>query len=297
MKKIKTMMMCLLLLMVCISVDAQTRKTTKRQIKPKTTQVQKTQKPTEADTVVAEKKEKPKHKSLSDPTVVRYLRGGFAKDGKLNLITNADYSKLNSEQKRDVLSKVAKEFAGYDMNIYPGGQQRELWISSPEGVKMLSQWNNDSLQIEDYMPLELQKSGNTKVFYYVGGTFNGGDNYTNGSLNLRGGSYLYKNILDASITLNLGYNNFGDESDFAGDIGIDSRAYFPFNIKGVNLAPYAGAGISWAFAPESYSELRLLAGACWFVGPGSLDIGMQYGTESDFSLTLGYTFRIPVKSK
>lgn len=65
----------------------------------------------------------------------------------------------------------------------------------------------------------------------------------------------------------------------------------------MNLAPYAGAGISWVFAPESFFELRVLAGGCWFVGPGSLDIGLQYGTESNLSLTLGYTFRMPVKSK
>jgi hypothetical protein len=80
-------------------------------------------------------------------------------------------------------------------------------------------------------------------------------------------------------------------------VGVDSRAYLPFRIKDVNLAPYAGAGVSWSFAPESFFELRLLAGGCWFVGPGSFDIGLQYGTKSDFALTLGYTFRIPVKKK
>ena len=84
---------------------------------------------------------------------------------------------------------------------------------------------------------------------------------------------------------------------FAGDVGFDSRAYLPFRIKNVNLAPYAGAGVSYSFSPDSYFELRLLAGACWFVGPGSLDVGLQYGTKSDFSLTLGYTFRFPVKKK
>lgn len=297
MRKTESLIMCLLLLMMSVSMDAQTRKTTRKRTKAKTTQVQKTQEPVKVETVAAKKKEEPKHKSLSDPAVVRYLRSGFAKDGKLNLITNADYAKLSTEQKRDVLSKVAKEFAGYDMKVYPGDQQRELWISTPEGVTLLSQWNNDSLRIEDYLPLELQKSGETKVFYYVGGTFSGGDGYTNGSLNLRGGSYLYKNILDASVTLNLGYNHSGDEGEFAGDVGVDTRAYIPINLGKLNLAPYAGTGVSWAFAPTSYFEWRLLAGGCWFVGPGSLDIGLQYGTKSDFSLTLGYTFRIPVKKK
>lgn len=137
----------------------------------------------------------------------------------------------------------------------------------------------------------------TSVFYYIGGSFYSGDEYSNGSLNLRAGSFLYKNVIDVSATLNIGGYKTGEERQFTSDVGVDSRAYLPSHIKNINLAPYAGAGISWTFAPESYFELRLLAGSCWFVGPGSLDMGLQYGTESDFTLTLGYTFRIPVKKK
>ena len=148
------------------------------------------------------------------------------------------------------------------------------------------------------MPLELKRQGKTKVFYYVGGMLNGGNGSTSYSLNLRGGTYLYENLLDASVTLNLGGNKPEEGgSQFTGDVGADSRAYLPFRIKNVNLAPYVGAGVSWSFAPESFFELRLLAGGCWFVGSGSFDIGLQYGTKSDFALTLGYTFRIPVKKK
>ena len=297
MRKIKTIITCMLLVVVCTSMEAQIKKSTRRQTKAKTTQVQKKQETPKQDTDIVPKKEEPKHKSLSDPEVVRYLRGGFAKNGKLNLVTNTDYASLSSEQKKKILNKVAKEFADFDINVYPGGQQRELWMASDGGVKLLEQWNNDSLKLEDYLPLELQRQGETKIFYYVGGTFSGGDGYTNGMLNLRGGSYLFKNILDASLNLNLGYNHSGDEGEFAGDIGVDTRAYLPFHLGKLNLAPYAGTGVSWSFAPTSYFEWRLLAGGCWFVGPGSLDVGLQYGTETDFALTLGYTFRIPVKKK
>lgn len=255
--------------------------------------------PEKKDTVVlAPKKEEPKYKSLSDPMVVRYLRGGFAKEKKLHLMTNSDYATLQENQKRQVLDKVAQEFVGYDITLYTGGQGRELWIADGNRVKCIEKWNNDSLRIEDYLPLELKRSGETKVFYYVGGMLNGSDGSTNYSLNLRAGSYLYKNLLDASATLNIGGNKTeGAESQFTGDVGVDSRAYLPFRIKNVNLAPYAGAGVSWSFAPESFFELRLLAGGCWFVGPGSLDIGLQYGTKSDLAVTLGYTFRIPSKKR
>ena len=298
MKKNRIITLCALLLIACISVDAQTRRNNRRN-RTRTTRVQKKVEPEKKDTVaLTPKKEDPKYKSLSDPIVVRYLRGGFAKEKKLHLITNSDYAALSEYQKREVLGKVAQEFVGYDMALYTGGQGRELWIADGNNLKCLEKWNNDSLRIEDYLPLELKRNGKTKVFYYVGGMLNGGNGSTSYSLNLRGGTYLYENLLDASVTLNLGGNKPEEgESQFTGDVGIDSRAYLPFHIKDVNLAPYAGAGISWSFAPESFFELRLLAGGCWFVGPGSLDIGLQYGTKSDYAVTLGYTFRIPVKKK
>ena len=264
MTKIKLFTIAILLLFVQSSVDAQTKKTTTKRPRAKTTKVETTKVEEEVekkDTVVAvpePEPEKPKYKSLSDPQVVRYLRGGFAKDGKLHLVTNADYDSLYITQKQDVLNKVAREFAGHDIIIYSGDQQRELWVNTGNGVGMIERWNNDSLQIERYLPLELKRQGFTKVFYYIGGMLNGGKGYLNFSTNLRFGTYLYKNLVDASVTMNIGRNRTDEDSKFAGDLGIDSRVYLPFRIKKVNLAPYAGTGISWSFAPESYFELRLL---------------------------------------
>lgn len=298
MKKNRIIILCIFLLIAFVSIEAQTRRPN-RNSRTRTARVQKKVEPEKKDTVaLAPQKDEPKYKSLSDPMVVRYLRGGFAKDKKLHLITNSDYGDLSEYQKQEVLGKVAQEFVGYDMTLYTSEQGRELWIAKGNNVKCLEKWNNDSLRIEDYLPLELKRSGKTKVFYYVGGMLNGGNGSTSYSLNLRGGTYLYENLLDASVTLNLGGNKPEEgESQFTGDVGVDSRSYLPFRIKNVNLAPYAGAGVSWSFAPESFFELRLLAGGCWFVGPGSLDIGLQYGTKSDFAVTLGYTFRIPSKKK
>lgn len=297
MTKMKLFIIAILLMLACPSLYAQTRKNT-RKSKPKTSKQDRKKEEKKDTMALVPKKEEPKYKSLNDPMVVHYLHGGFAKDNKLHLVTNPDYNSLTNREKQDVLGKVAQEFTGYDLTIYSGDQQRELWLSNSNGIKLIEQWNNDSLQIENYLPLELKRQGKTKVFYYVGGMLNGGNGSTSYSLNLRGGTYLYENLLDASVTLSLGGNKPEEgESQFMGDVGVDSRAYLPFRIKDVNLAPYAGAGVSWSFAPESFFELRLLAGGCWFVGPGSFDIGLQYGTKSDFALTLGYTFRIPVKKK
>ena len=68
--------------------------------------MQKKTEPEKKDTIaMAPKKEEPKYKSLSDPMVVRYLRGGFAKEKKLYLMTNSDYAGLLEVQKQEVLGK------------------------------------------------------------------------------------------------------------------------------------------------------------------------------------------------
>lgn len=300
MNKIKFLTVAFLLLSMCSSLEAQTKKKSVRpraRSQSKTTKVE-TPREEKQDTITAEPiPPKPQYKSLDDPMIVRYLRGGFAKDKKLHLITNTDYESLSVVQKQEVIGKVAQEFVDYDIDVYSENQQRELWTYVNGNIKMIESWNNDSLQIERYLPLELKRQGLTRVFYYIGGMFSGSSGSHSGSLSLRAGSYLYENYLDASATFNMGYNTANGNTQFAGDIGIDSRVYLPFRIKKVNLAPYAGVGVSWSFAPSSYFEARFLAGGCWFVGPGSFDIGLQYGIKSDFALTLGYTFRIPVKKK
>ena len=114
---------------------------------------------------------------------------------------------------------------------------------------------------------------------------------------LRAGAYLFKNYLDASATLSGGLSVSNGDAIFKGNLAVSSRAYLPFRIKKLNLAPYAGAGASLAISSESYVELQLLTGACWFLGPGSLDIGIQYGIKSKFALTIGYNYSPAFKSK
>ncbi len=236
-------------------------------------------------------------RSFSDPMSVKFLQGGYAENGKLHLYAHTAYSDLSQDSKLDLLNRFALDFPNHDITVHTADDGKsELWLSDSHGLHYLTTWHTDSLNIEQYRPLEMKRLGGTRMFYYVGGVFNGSDGYNYGALNLRGGTFLYKNLLDASATLCLGYSKAeGADYDFTGSVGIDSRAYLPFRIKNVNLAPYAGAGLSWTFAPEKYTELRLLAGACWFVGKGSLDIGLQYGTESEFSLMVGYTFRFASK--
>lgn len=238
--------------------------------------------------VVAQVKQ---YKALSDTTVVKYLRGGYVRDGKLHLTAKDNYSTLDLNRKKELLYKISREFPDMDIVVYEGEKLREVWMVSVAGVFLMEKWSIDDLQLENYKPLALKRSGNSKVFYYVGGSYNKSDTYSNGSLNLRGGTYLYKNTIDISATISIGYVSLQDSSFSSRNISIDNRYYLPYRPKKVNLTPYAGAGLAWTFKPENYIEPHLLLGACWFVGPGNLDLGVQYGRKSGVTATIGYTFR------
>lgn len=285
MNKARLILAVLLSVIVGISAEAQSKKKNNKKNKAQT---QITNNKPAQETV--NNKAIPSYKRLSDPELVKYVTGGFTKDDKLFLITSPEYHSLNNEQKKNILSQVSREFPKHDILVYDDNQQRELWVPYDQNLCLIDQWDNDSLNIEHFMPLELNRNGKTKVFYQIGGGLSGSRGSHTGNLNFRCGSYLYQNKWDASASISLGYTK-GGSSQFNGNIGVDSRYYFPITIKGQNLSPYAGAGASWAFSPTSYFELRLLTGACWFIGNGSLDTGFQYGTKSGLSFTIGYTFR------
>lgn len=238
------------------------------------------------------------YKSLSDPNIVKYILGGFTKDKKIHLSVKNNYSELNDSAKQSIMQKIAQEFPKHDIEIYAKEQSRELWIQKDDEIYLVESWNNDSLNIRDYLPLELERNGNSKFFYYYGCNFNGSKGSHTGNLSLRVGTYLYRDWIDGSFTSNMGYNVTEGGSQFALDFGIDNRYYLNFwkrkkdaKPPKVNMAPYAGLGLSLTVSPQVYFELRFFTGFCWFVGPGSLDFGFQYGLKSSYSFNVGYTFR------
>ena len=236
-----------------------------------------------------------RYKSVNDTVAAQYLRGGYVRGGKLHLTADANYQALDVNRKREVLSAVADEVADMDIVVHVSGQQREMWHASDAGAFLVEEWDNDNPKIEEYQPLSLKRKGNSKWFYYVGGGYDHTDEYSSGSLILRTGSYLYKKMVDASVSLSIGFVDVMDTARFSGSIGLDGRYYLPFKPQKINLSPYAGGGVAWTFASYNYFELRMLAGVCWFVGPGSVDMALQYGFKSGFTATLGYTFRPGLK--
>ena len=72
------------------------------------------------------------------------------------------------------------------------------------------------------------------------------------------------------------------------------KTVYPVTIKEkYRISPYLGLGIMYNHQSSDYgsissTDVPVYAGISWFVGPGSLDLGFQFG--KNFMTTIGYTF-------
>lgn len=212
---------------------------------------------------------------------------GELKDSILTLKARHGYAELDDENKTKAITLFMQRFNVCNVVVHSSKGQCELWQNRKGDAVLIDTWNSNSLDIDNYIRKEDRSKKYGRWFYYVGGSFNGTKESSTGSLNLRGGSFLYKDIIDAAATFNLGYSKVVSAS-FAGDLGLSSRAYWP--IRKLSLSPYLGVGISWSFAPSMYFEFQAFTGVSWFVGPGSLDVGFRYGIKSSWAITIGYSF-------
>ena len=118
----------------------------------------------------------------------------------------------------------------------------------------------------------------------------------NGALSARIGFFLLRNKWDmaASVTEQLSGNIEDESSSMATSVGLASKFYYP--IKKYNLSPSLGAELAVTIPSEGEVAFTpyMLAGVSWYVGPGSLDVGLRIGSSS--MLMFGYTLIPKFKS-
>lgn len=224
---------------------------------------------------------------VDDHIANRVFLDGELHDSILTLQARHGYIKLNQEEKAMALSAFVKQFPGCKIVVHTENGNNELWHTKEGKSVMVDSWNSYNMQLADYAKKEDKMKKYGTWYYYVGGSFSGTTETANGSVNLRGGTFLFKDIIDASAALNIGFSK-AQQTSFTGDMGVSSRAYWP--IRKLSLSPYLGVGVSWSFAPSMYFEFQAFTGVSWFVGPGSLDVGFRYGIKSSWAITFGYSF-------
>lgn len=228
-------------------------------------------------------------------------------DGQLNIFSNVEaYSTLTKEQKATIFGNLLSKYTGKTF-IVRNGYERELWLVEVNipTPKLIDRWNMNTADMKTYSPVSVERSSNNPWFFYFGGEYTSDlDINTNAAVNSRIGFFLLKNVWDLALSGSIGINDNSEQSTAYGDVGLNTRVYFP--MKGKNLSPYIGVGISWyssttsVYSSTDYSfedynsrsiSYPLSVGVSWFIGPGSLDIGFQYSKERGCSSSVGYTLR------
>ena len=215
----------------------------------------------------------------------------YLQEGTLYLAATEQYNASSSSEKASLINANFTKYNVDKIHIVTAKNSGELWMVKDGKFVFVDDWFDYDLKLDQYKPLEIDRQGRSRWYYYIGGSFSGQKGQTTLVGNLRAGTFLYKDFLDVSAAVSGGFNSSSGKSDGVLSFSVSSKAYLPFRLKDFNIAPYAGVGVSAAILPSSSIEPIFLAGACWFVGPGGLDVGLQFGTKSKFAFTVGYTFR------
>jgi len=221
--------------------------------------------------------------------------GSFAKsftaDGTLFLLSTENYDTLSEQDKGLLINKDYKDCGQSKINVSTakGG---EVWMRDGANFILIDKWNAFDLEMDKYRPLAVKRQGKNRLYYSFGGGISGQGDTHSMLMELRAGTFLYKNFLDISAGLSTGGSIISGEWNSQARLNLSTRAYLPIRIKNFRFAYYAGVGISGGIVSKETSiEFPILAGSCWFIGPGSLDFGLRYGRLSSGIITIGYTFR------
>lgn len=215
--------------------------------------------------------------------------------GIINLSALDQYKSLTVQRKQSILSEIA---AGRNdsLVIVTYGSQRELWGRNFENgaIELYDSWNIEKIKVTQ-APVIVDSKPHP-WFFYVGGLIQGDSNKNlNLAFNSRVGFFLLANKWDLATTLTAGASgNLEATATLYSNIGLMSRVHFP--IKGTGFSPNIGAEISTSITEgfNSYSGAAVV-GISWFIGIGSVDIGVNIGNE--ISSLAGFTFYPGMKSR
>ena len=229
-----------------------------------------------------------------------YFEKAELQNGHIWLYATNDFLAMPAEKKQMLLETIfAKWESGLIIISY--GYQRELWKkdSAKNSMSKIDNWNMNSMTfVKVSEDRQSQRLGLYSWFVNFGGQLSwisGDDPNVNLGFSSRVGSFLLKNKWD--LALSNSFSIAGDVLTF--EMGPTSRVYFPIKEKKIN--PYVGLGLSYVWTDtyifDGYNDEyivstswnpSLLLGVSYFIGPGSLDFGLQI--SENFSATIGYTF-------
>ena len=227
-----------------------------------------------------------------------FKQAELTENNGLNLSATDKYIASTEEIKKTIIGQMMLAWQD-SLLLVNYGSKRELWGWSAEKgkAKIYDQWDYSKKTLKS-VPVIIQEKSHP-WFFYVGGQING-DNMKNTTvaINLRVGFFLLLNRWDFAASFSGGISS---NSSYAGatsstgwsNVGLMSRVHFP--IKKTGFSPYIGAELTKNTYGETSSDFNgaFVLGFSWFVGFGSIDIGVKLG---EFATGIGgYTMYPGVK--
>jgi len=221
----------------------------------------------------------------------------FTEKGQLSISGLDTYFMLPLENKAKIMEDIISNWQE-SLVVIHGETQNELWGRNSQNGKahLVDQWGLNPTPISAEPISEQQRFSKHPWFFYIGeqGMGDSNDNISF-ALNTRIGFFLLLNRWDLAATYSMNFMGTAGSEDIAGQMnaGLMSKVYFP--IKKLNISPNVGGGISWNYFSDAQNitsqstSKSLIFGISWFIGFGSLDIGIQTAKKEVTSM-VGFTF-------
>lgn len=202
------------------------------------------------------------------------------------------YTKMSKAGKKAIMDNLVKNWQE-SLMVVQYGTMKELWGwdgNSREAI-LIDSWDSDPKPVTAKSSESLSNSELHPWFFYIGGAQRmDSEKNINGALSARVGFFLFKDIWDLAATFSelLSGNIESDEISLQTSIGIMSKVYYP--IKKYNISPFIGGEAAVQLVKDSDPSFTFspLLGLSWFVGSGSLDMGVRV-TGGKPSFMIGYT--------
>jgi len=206
-----------------------------------------------------------------------FEKAQLSESGNLQLFAGSQYTALNTSQQETIMQELFSVWKDSLIIVYHGSIA-EVWG-----------WNSQSRIFSriDQMNPDIQSSPKDNVvigrprpfFLYFGGMISLNEQKNlNLAINTRAGFYLLQNRWDLALTLSAGRTgNIEFSSTGYANIGIASRVHFP--IRKIGVIPHIGFELAYSSFGQTNSGFipTVVLGLSWFVGVGSINIGINVG--------------------
>lgn len=225
-----------------------------------------------------------------------FTRVTLSDKGQLVLYANEKYHALAANTRKAIMDNLLKRWTE-SLVLVQDGSRSELWgVNGETGSALrVDTWDLNVPDVPVPSSAKPVKTGRHPFFVYVGGQgMLDSEHNLNVAINTRVGFFLLLNRWDLAFTFSGGLiGSIDSTAAMANQLstGLMSRFYFP--IRKLHISPNIGFDLEGTVyttnegVSSNSNSQHLLTGISWFVGNGSLDLGVRIGKE--VTATVGYT--------